>query len=90
MCAYRRGHASASGVTAVVLNVTVTQPSSFGFLTVYPDSQGQPLASNLNWVAGQTVANLVIVPVVNGNVDFYNGSTGTVHVIADLAGYFTH
>jgi hypothetical protein len=80
----------ASGVTAVVLNVTVTEPSSFGFLTVYPDGQGRPFASNLNWSAGQTVPNLVIVPVVNGKVDFYNGSTGTVHLVADLAGYFTH
>jgi hypothetical protein len=82
------GGVPASGVTAVVLNVTVTEPSSFGFLTVYPDGQGRPFASNLNWAAGQTVPNLVIVPVVNGKVDFYNGSTGTVHVIADLAGYF--
>jgi PKD repeat protein len=80
----------ATGVTAVALNVTVAEPSSFGFLTVYPDGQGRPFASNLNWSAGQTVPNLVIVPVVNGKVDFYNGSTGTVHVIADLAGYFTH
>lgn len=40
---------------------TVTEPSSFGFLTVYPDGQGRPFASNLDWVAGQTVANLVVV-----------------------------
>ena len=84
------GGVPASGVTAVVLNVTVTEPSSPGVLTVYPDGQPRPTASNLNYVAGQTVPNLVIVPVVNGTVDFFNNSPGTVHVVADVAGYFSH
>ena len=56
------------GVTAVALNVTVTAPSSSGVLTVYPDGLARPVASNMNWVPGQTVPNLVIVPVVNGTV----------------------
>jgi hypothetical protein len=80
----------ATGVSAVVLNTTVTAPTASGFLTVYPDGSALPTASNLNWTAGATVANLVTVPVVNGVVDFYNGSTGTVHIIADLAGYYAH
>ena len=80
----------ASGVTAVALNVTVTAPTSSGVLTVYPDGLARPVASNLNWVAGQTVPNQVIVPVVNGTVDFFNNSPGTVHIVADLGGYFSH
>ncbi len=78
----------ATGVMAVALNVTVTAPSAGGSLTVYPDSPTPPLVSNLNWTAGKTIANLVIVEVRNGRVDFYNRSAGTVHVLADLAGYF--
>jgi hypothetical protein len=78
----------ASGVTAVVLNVTVTEPSDPGVLTVYP-ADPRPLASNLNWSNGQTVPNLVIVPVVKGTVKIFNNSPGTVHVVADLNGYFT-
>jgi GH25 family lysozyme M1 (1,4-beta-N-acetylmuramidase) len=78
----------ASGVTAVVLNVTVTAPTTAGYLTVYPDGHTQPTASNLNFTAGQTIPNLVTVPVINGKVDFFNGSSGSVHLIADLAGYF--
>jgi len=31
----------------------------------------------------------VIVPVVNGTVKIFNNSPGTVHVVADLAGFFT-
>jgi hypothetical protein len=78
--------------TAVVMNVTVTEPTSSGFLTVYPDDVGRPVASNLNFVAGLTVPNLVVVRIpANGIVDFYNFSNGagTVHVLADVVGYYS-
>jgi hypothetical protein len=74
--------------TAVVLNVTATRASRSGYLTIFPDGQAPPLASNLNFVAGETVPNLVVVPVVNGRVDIRNGSSGAVDVIADLEGLF--
>jgi len=77
-----------AGATAVILNTTVTAPTAPGFLTVYPDGVTLPSASNLNFTAGQTVPNLVMVPVHAGKVDFYNAASGTVHVVADLAGYF--
>ncbi|WP_063772009.1 beta strand repeat-containing protein [Kitasatospora mediocidica] len=78
----------ATGVTAVTLNVTATDTSSQGFLTVYPDGKNVPTASNLNFLAGQTVPNLVTVPVgTDGKVDFYNFA-GTTDVVADLAGYY--
>ncbi|WP_232242065.1 choice-of-anchor D domain-containing protein [Streptacidiphilus jeojiense] len=77
----------ASGVTAVVLNVTAVGSTTGGYLTVYPDGQQLPTASNLNFVTGQTIANQVLVPVVDGKVVFHN-STGSVQVVADLNGYF--
>ncbi|MEV1329616.1 right-handed parallel beta-helix repeat-containing protein [Micromonospora costi] len=77
-----------AGATAVVLNVTVTAPTANGVLKVYPGGSLVPIASNLNFVAGQTVPNLVIVPVVAGRVSIYNQSSGSTHVIADLAGWF--
>ncbi|MEP7194059.1 MAG: hypothetical protein ABI903_14480, partial [Actinomycetota bacterium] len=78
-----------SGVSAVVLNVTVTAPSVAGFLTVFGDETTRPTASNLNFAKGQTVPNLVIAPVgANGKVALYNGSGGSVQVIADVSGYF--
>lgn len=80
---------SFGNVSAVELNVTVTQPTAAGYVTVYPDGADRPLASNLNFTPGLTVANAVIVPVgSDGKVDFYNGSTGTVQILADLAGTF--
>ncbi|WP_405365324.1 right-handed parallel beta-helix repeat-containing protein [Kitasatospora sp. NBC_00039] len=79
----------ATGVTAVTMNVTVTEPTQAGHLTVYPHGDVAPNASNLNWAAGRTIPNLVTVPVNDGKVSFYNASGGTVHVIADLAGYYS-
>ncbi|NEA54463.1 right-handed parallel beta-helix repeat-containing protein [Streptomyces sp. SID13666] len=79
----------ADGVTAVTMNVTVTEPVAGGFLTVYPHGDDRPTASNLNWTPGQTIPNLVTVQVKDGKVSFYNGSAGTVHVLADLLGYFS-
>lgn len=77
-----------SGAAAVVLNVTVTRPSASSYLTVFPTGS-KPLASNLNFTAGQTVPNRVIVPLdANGSISFYN-AYGTVDVIADIGGWFT-
>src|SRR2546425_9185960 len=47
---------------AVVLNVTVTGTVGAGFLTVWPAGVSRPTASNLNWAAGDTRPNLVVVP----------------------------
>ena len=84
------GGVPASGVAAVAMNVTVTSPTApAGHITVYPDGTSLPTASNLNFTAGETVPNLVITPVgADGKVDLYNGSSGTVQLIADVSGYF--
>ncbi|MBT2542609.1 N-acetylmuramoyl-L-alanine amidase [Streptomyces sp. ISL-44] len=55
---------------------------------VQPHGVARPNVSNLNFLAGQTVSNLVVVPVVDGRVTFYN-NTGSADVIADLNGWFT-
>lgn len=73
---------------AAILNVTVTQPTSNGFLTVYPSGGTAPTASNLNFARGQTVANLVTVAIgADGKVALRNTSAGSVHVIADAAAF---
>ncbi|MHC6626763.1 N-acetylmuramoyl-L-alanine amidase [Streptomyces globosus] len=77
----------ATGVTAVVLNVTATNPTDASFVSVYPSGTARTSASNLNFTAGQTIPNLVVVPVVDGKVNFYNNS-GRVDLIADITGYF--
>ena len=79
----------ATGVSAVVLNLTATQGTSSGFITAYATGTTRPAGSNLNFVMGQTIPNLVVVPVgADGSITLYNGSGGTTQLIADLAGYF--
>ncbi|MFC0503946.1 right-handed parallel beta-helix repeat-containing protein [Micromonospora costi] len=77
-----------AGATAAVLNVTVTRPTANGVLKVFPAGSPVPVASNLNFVTGQTIPNLVTVPVVGGRVSIHNQSSGTTHVVVDLAGWF--
>jgi hypothetical protein len=84
-----RGGVPVSAVSAVVLNVTVTNPLNPGYLTVWPSGAANPNASNINFVAGQTVPNLVVSKVgSNGQISLLNGSQGT-DLIADVVGYFT-
>ena len=83
------GGVPASGVSAVVLNVTVTSPTEAGWINAYASGTARPWASNVNFVAGQTVPNLVVAPVgSDGKVTLYNGSAGTVQLIADISGYY--
>jgi hypothetical protein len=81
------GGVPASGVGAVVLNLTATAPTASTYLTVWPSGQPRPVASNLNPAAGQTVANLVLARVgAGGMVSIFN-ATGATHVIADVLGW---
>jgi hypothetical protein len=74
-------------VSAVVLNVTVTNTSAPGNLTVYPAGEGRPLASNLNWAQNQTIPNLVETAIgSNGQISIYNAQ-GSANIIADVEGW---
>ncbi|HEV2069726.1 MAG TPA: S8 family serine peptidase [Acidimicrobiales bacterium] len=83
-----RGGVPSSGVNAVVMNVTVTEPSSGGHLTAWPTGSSLPLASNLNFVAGQTVPNLVVAKVGTGGKVSLRNNFGEVHVVADVVGWY--
>ncbi len=84
-----RNSVPANGVTAVQLNVTVTNPTANSFLSVFPSGSALPNVSNLNFGPGQTIANSVVVPVgPDGKIDFFN-HIGSVDVVADISGYYT-
>ena len=79
----------ASGLSSIVLNVTVAAPTAHGLLTAFADGAARPATSNLNFVTGETVANLVVSQVgVDGRVDLHNGSSGTTQLIVDVSGYY--
>jgi hypothetical protein len=88
------GTAAADGVpanaTAVVTNVTAAHGTQASFLTVYPAGvPAMPTASNVNFTAGQAVANRVTVGVgTGGQIEVYNHA-GTVNVDVDVDGYYS-
>ena len=83
-----RGSIPSSGVGSVALNVTVVGSTASNYLTVYPFGAAQPTASNLNFVAGQTIPNMVIVKLgAGGKITLYNRD-GFTPVLVDVVGWF--
>ena len=56
---------------AYVFNATVVPSGSLSYLTLWPDSQNQPVVSTLNAADGWITSNMAIVPNVNGKIDAY-------------------
>ncbi|MFI1148423.1 PKD domain-containing protein [Streptomyces sp. NPDC020817] len=78
------------GAVGAALNVTATDSTGPGFLTVYAYGTTRPGASSLNTRHGDTVPNHVTTPVGDGGrVSVWNSYGGSTHVITDLLGYFT-
>jgi len=77
-----------TGASAAVLNVTTTNTTSPGFVTLYPTGTSRPLASNLNPAPGLTRANLTTVQLgENRSFTTYNRSAAT-DVVIDLVGFY--
>ena len=85
------GGLPATGVAAVALNLTAVDGTRNGYITAFSnDASGLPKVSSLNFGAGQTVANTVIVSVPpDGLINLYNGSSGTTDLLADVEGYYS-
>jgi hypothetical protein len=78
-----------TGASAVVMNVTITGAAAGGFLQVWPDGGTQATTSELNWVAGQTTENLVVMGLGNvGTINFANDSGSTLQLVLDVSGWF--
>ncbi len=75
---------------AVALNVTVTSPQLPGYLAVWPADRARPTASQVNFKAGDTIANFGQIRVSAGKtLAMANISSSTIQVIGDVAGYYT-
>lgn len=75
---------------AVSVNVAVTRPSAAGNLTLYPGGAALPLASSINYRAGQTRANNALLPLgASGEIVVYcSQASGTADFILDVSAYF--
>ena len=83
------GRPGIRGVSAVALNVTVTEPGASGYVTVWPSGTARPNASNLNFVAAQTIPNMVIVKLGSDGAIQLMSNAGCPNIIIDIAGYYT-
>jgi PKD repeat protein len=78
---------------AVAINVTVASPTAAGVLTLYPGNYLRPVVSTVNFSAGETRANSAILALASDNTGALAaaatvGTSGTVHLIVDIDGYF--
>ncbi|MFJ4775345.1 PKD domain-containing protein [Streptomyces sp. NPDC088762] len=71
-----------------VVNVTATETTAPGFLTVYGYGGTLPGASSLNTRPGANVPNHVTTPAFGGRINITNSYGGSNHVVTDLLGYF--
>jgi L,D-peptidoglycan transpeptidase YkuD (ErfK/YbiS/YcfS/YnhG family) len=68
-------HVAGAGTATVLGTLTVTNPTGPGWVTAYPCALNRPLASNINFAAGQTIADAVAVqPDSGGNLCFYTSA----------------
>ena len=75
------GRAGITAARAAVLNITVTGPQGAGWVTVFPCGEAQPNASNVNYVAGQTIPNAVIAKIGgNGKVCLFTAAAANLIV----------
>ncbi|HEY3717215.1 MAG TPA: hypothetical protein VGL39_22050 [Jatrophihabitantaceae bacterium] len=84
-----RGGVPASGVSAVVLTVTVLTPTATGGVTVWANGTDKPGTTNVAFVKGVNVANQVVSAVgSDGKVELSDNSPGTFDLVADVSGYY--
>ncbi|MEZ5225025.1 MAG: CAP domain-containing protein [Ilumatobacteraceae bacterium] len=77
-----------AGVSAVTLNVTSTDATNDGYVTVWACDAERPLVSNLNPTRGRVRPNLVVTPVAaDGSVCLY--TLNPTHLVVDVTGYLS-
>ncbi|MGW3291879.1 hypothetical protein ACWDR3_45390 [Streptomyces sp. NPDC001002] len=76
---------------AAVLNLTTTGQQNSGYLRVWPTGEPMPSITSVDtFQASTSTSDLVIAqPGDQGAVSIYNGSSGTIHLIVDLQGWFS-
>lgn len=83
-----RGKVPATGVKAVVVNVTATGATDGTYLSVYPTGENVPTASNVNVSPATSVPALVAAKLgKDGSISIFNAK-GHTHVAVDVLGWF--
>ena len=80
------GCGAPASAQAYVFNASVVPPGLFGYLTLWPQGQTQPLVATLNAIDGAITSNLAIVPAQNGSISAF--AFNPTDLVMDLFGYF--
>ena len=84
------GVGAAGSFAAAAINLTVVFPTGSGWITAFPFGTTQPNASNVNYAAGDVVANLATVALDQGasanELSVY--TFAQTHLVGDIVGYF--
>jgi hypothetical protein len=78
----------ADGAKAAIVNVTIVGPEAAGYATVWPCDEQRPNTSHLNFLAGQTVANAVIMkPSAKNTLCVFTDAAADI--LVDESGYLS-
>ena len=77
-----------TGATAVTANITTDQTTTSSYMAIWPQGGSWSGTSNLNWTAGQIVANAAVLVLGPTGQITAGVSTGSAALILDITGYF--
>ncbi|MGH9187986.1 MAG: DUF6531 domain-containing protein, partial [Acidimicrobiales bacterium] len=84
------GGVPATGVQAVVVNVSVANPGASGWVGTWLAGQSEPVVSVMDFVAGEYLTKTVTVPVgADGNFTVGNHSTTANRYVFDVVGWYS-
>ncbi len=69
-------------------NVTTVQPSTNGFLTLFPSDASRPGVSNSNFLANEVLNNAFTVGIAASDGAFKVFVSTTTHVVIDINGFY--
>jgi len=76
---------------AISANVTVVNPGATGLLRIYPGNTAVPQTSAISFRTGKARSNnatVVLATDGTGTIGVKNETSGAVHLVLDINGYF--
>ncbi|MEY9840192.1 beta strand repeat-containing protein [Streptacidiphilus sp. EB103A] len=73
----------------LVTMLTVADTATAGYITAYPTGTTAPATSNVDFSAGDDIADLALTPTDSSSqITVVNHSTGAINLVIDSSGYF--
>lgn len=83
------GLPQSTDVAALSVNLLVISPTGEGWIAAWPVGTTMPLVSNLNYKAGDVLANSAVLKINQTTADFNLYTTTATHFVADVTGYYS-